>query len=121
MSWTDYAAAPAPGTRICDAAGITTPIAMEVTTGKGKFPLLVMRVGLGFRAYVNACPHQFLPLNYRAERIMSADGTKLLCTAHGARFDMATGAVVDGADCGLEPVPLELIDGFLHIAPPPAG
>ncbi|WP_372801403.1 Rieske (2Fe-2S) protein [Paracoccus seriniphilus] len=116
MSWTDYSSAPAPGTRLCLAEEVNEPAALTVETEKGSFPLLIMRRGDGFRAYVNACPHQFLPLNYRGDRILSADGSKLMCTAHGARFDIDTGAVVEGAECGLDPVPVELIDGAIHIA-----
>lgn len=119
MSWTDYSSAPAAGTPVCAADQVTAVHPLTVTTEKGSFPLLVIRArdgaGDGFRAYVNACPHQYLPLNYRGEQLLSADGTMLMCTAHGARFDLLTGAAVAGADCGLDVVPLQLVDGMLVI------
>lgn len=117
MSWTDYSSAPDPGTLICHVGDITGVRALVVTTEKGQFPLLVLRAGESYRAYVNACPHQYLPLNYRGDRMLSADGTRLMCTAHGARFDIHTGEAVEGADCGLDPVPVELVDETLRIAP----
>lgn len=106
MAWTDYSTAPAPGTRICAAAEITSVHPLTVTTERGSFPLLVLRDGGAIRAYVNACPHQYLPLDYRGTNLLSADGLRLLCTAHGASFDKSTGAAIAGADCGLEPVPV---------------
>ena len=39
----------------------------------------------------------------------------LLCTGHGARFDLRTGRAIKGADCGLDPVPVSLENGMLVI------
>lgn len=116
MSWTDYASAPAPGTPICAASDIEGAQALSLTTERGSFPLLLLRAGDTFRAYVNACPHQYLPLNYRGDRLLSADGTKLMCTAHGAQFDIHSGEALQGADCGLDAVPIEVRDGRIYIA-----
>lgn len=96
---------------------ITGVHALGVVTERGCFPLLVLRDGAQFRAFVNACPHQYLPLDYRGDRLLSADGTALLCTAHGARFDKSTGAAISGADCGLDPVPVMARGDHLVIAP----
>lgn len=115
MSWTDYSSAPAPGTPVCAAADVDGVRPLTVSTDKGDFPLLVLKRADAYLAYVNACPHQYLPLNYRGDRLLSADGTMLLCTGHGARFDIRTGAAIQGADCGLDSVPLTLIDGMLVI------
>lgn len=116
MSWTDYSSAPARGTVICAESEIQGVYAISVTTEKGSFPLLVLRAGEGFRAYVNACPHQYLPLNYRGDQMLSADGSKLICTAHGAQFDIHSGEALQGADCGLDAVPIEVRDGQIRIA-----
>ncbi|MBT9385284.1 Rieske 2Fe-2S domain-containing protein [Pseudooceanicola sp. CBS1P-1] len=116
MAWTDYRAAPPPGTPVCAAARIEGVLALSVQSAQGALPLLLARTPLGLRAYVNACPHQYLPLDYRGPQVLSACGGALLCTAHGARFDIATGAALAGADCGLDPVPLEERDGIVFIA-----
>ncbi|MDQ1899520.1 Rieske 2Fe-2S domain-containing protein [Paracoccus sp. WLY502] len=116
MAWTDYSSAPAPGTPVCKAAQVGCGVlSLSVTTGRGAFPLLLLRAGGDLRAYVNACPHQYLPLDYRSDRLVSADGTMLMCSAHGARFDILTGAAVAGADCGLDPVPVAVVDGTVVI------
>lgn len=115
MAWTDYSSAPAPGTFVCDAAQVGDVLSLSVTTAKGSFPMLLVRAGGGLRAYVNACPHQYLPLDYRSSQLVSADGTMLMCSAHGARFDICTGEAVAGADCGLDAVPITVAGGMVVI------
>ncbi|KIX18936.1 (2Fe-2S)-binding protein [Paracoccus sp. S4493] len=117
MAWTDYSSAPAPGTRVCAATGITGVHPLTVTTDRGSFPMIVLRDGDVLRAYVNACPHQYLPLDYRGDTLLSADGLRLLCTAHGASFDKSTGSVVAGAECGLDAVPIMQQGDHIVIAP----
>ena len=116
MAWTDYSTAPAAGTPICKADEVRGVLSLTVNTARGSFPLLVVRLGDGVRAYVNACPHQYLPLDYRGDQLLSADGTKLMCTAHGACFDIHTGGAIEGADCGLDQVPVAVVDGNVFIA-----
>ncbi len=116
MAWTDYSSAPPAGTYVCRSKDFTSVAAMEVTSEKGSLPLILVRVPDGLRAFVNACPHQYLPLNYRGEQILSACGTKLLCTAHGASFDAGTGDPLAGAPCPLDAVPVVEIDGEIRIS-----
>lgn len=115
MAWTDYSAAPEPGTPLCNARDVQTVLSLAVRTARGNFPMLVVRTDDGLRAYVNACPHQHLPLDHRGGRILSADRARLMCTAHGARFDVSTGKAIDGAECGLDAVPVAIRDGMVVI------
>jgi nitrite reductase/ring-hydroxylating ferredoxin subunit len=71
--------------------------------------LLVVRCGDELRAYLDSCPHQFLPLTQRGRRVLSADGERLRCTNHGAEFAVADGRALSGptGGCGLTPVALE--------------
>lgn len=124
MSWRDYQSAPSPGAAICradelpDAPGT---LCRQVDGAHGAFPLLLVHDEGGLRAYVNACPHQYLPLDYRAARVMSADGRRLICSAHGAVFDARSGAPCagnsDGSTLaeGLAPVPVVIRDGMVVI------
>lgn len=74
----------------------------------GEFPVLVVKDDNGTRAFVNACPHQFLPLDTRGD-VLGADGTRLICTNHDAVFDAQTGQGVSGfgLNCALSPIPLK--------------
>jgi len=70
--------------------------------------ILVVRRGPELRAYLDLCPHQYLPLTWRGRRVLSTDGERLRCTNHGAEFAVADGRGLSGPGnaCGLTPVPL---------------
>jgi nitrite reductase/ring-hydroxylating ferredoxin subunit len=71
--------------------------------------VLVVRRGAEVRAFRNLCPHQWLPLTYRSERILRADGARLRCSNHGAEFSTDDGRSLDASlPCGLEPVPVQV-------------
>ena len=117
MIWTDLSTAPTLGTCVARAADVTGVAAMTLTTAAGDFPLLLVRRGDQVIAFVNMCPHQFLPLDYRARQILSADGQKLMCSAHGAMFDAGTGEGIggEGLGCRLITVPVSQVSGRIVI------
>lgn len=114
-AWKSYRGAPQEGARIC-------PLS-EIAEGGTKclapdgFPLLLVRQNGAVRGYVNACPHQYLPLDHRGDRLISADGTILRCTNHAAGFSAETGEGVEGLGLGacLDPVPVAIEDGVVVI------
>lgn len=113
MSWRDIATAPDPGTVVCDLAGVEGIRAFDLSG----FPLLVIHDAAGLRGFVNLCPHQYLPLDYRGDRLLSADRSRLTCSSHQAQFDAMTGEVCTGpASCGLSPVPLRVEHGRIIVA-----
>ena len=81
----------------------------EVTVDKAKLvrvdgvELILFRVGDGYRAYRNVCPHANAPLH--TGRV--AGGT-LRCPWHGWEFDLATGRHVLQPACTLDAYPLEV-------------
>ena len=105
-AWKDYPGAPAPGAVI---GPLTIAVEGQATCVEvGAFPLVLLRKAGSVRAFVNACPHQYLPLNYKGDRLLSSDGTVLRCTNHSAGFDASTGEGVEGLGLGacLDPVPV---------------
>ena len=71
--------------------------------------VLLVRRGADVRAFRNLCPHHWLPLTYRSPKILSADGTRLRCSNHGAEFSTDDGRPLDDAlPCGLEAVPVHI-------------
>ncbi|TDH35202.1 (2Fe-2S)-binding protein [Pseudohoeflea suaedae] len=118
MKWSDLSTSPAAGTVVAKAADVQGAVTMTINTAAGDFPLLLVRIGGEIRGYVNMCPHQYLPLDYRSAQVLSADGTKLMCSAHGAMFDAHTGAGIggEGLGCTLVPVPLADMSGEIRIA-----
>ena len=113
-AWKSYAGAPDAGTKLCrtDEFPAGAVVCLEV----GGFPILIVRVGGGMRAYVNACPHQFLPLDHKGNRLLSEDGTVIRCTNHGAGFSVETGEGTEGLGLGecLDAIPVE-VDGDMVV------
>lgn len=113
MSWRDISTAPDPGTVVCDLTEVEGVRAFDLSG----FPLLVINDADGLRGFVNLCPHQYLPLDYRGDQLLSADGARLICTSHQAQFDAKTGEVCAGpAGCGLDAVPLQEQNGKVLIS-----
>lgn len=113
MSWQDLSTAPASGTVVCESHEVESVRTFDLDG----FPLLVIRDSSGLRGFLNLCPHQFLPLDRRGGRILSADGGRLICSSHQAQFDVESGAVLGGpAPCGLDPVPLTEQKGKIIIS-----
>jgi nitrite reductase/ring-hydroxylating ferredoxin subunit len=83
----------------------------------GEDTMFVLRRADGVRAYLNRCPHQGTRLEYRKNRFLSADGTRVICHGHGAHFDPDTGVCIHGACPGqaLEPVPCRIEYGWVWI------
>ena len=68
--------------------------------GTGKDSVFALRHGGEVRVYRNRCPHLEVRLEYRKDRFLSADGSQILCYAHGARFLPDTGLCVYGPCLG---------------------
>ncbi|WDM59373.1 Rieske 2Fe-2S domain-containing protein [Pseudomonas sp. NEEL19] len=66
----------------------------------GKDTLFALRSGGEVQLYRNSCPHLDVPLQYRKDRYMSADGSKIICYAHGAQFLPKNGLCVYGPCIG---------------------
>ncbi len=79
-----------------------------VRAGDGSIAVIIARTATGCVAYVNECPHMGLRLDDMRDRIVSTDGTRLICSAHNAQFSLATGQAMRGlpADCALTAIPV---------------
>ena len=88
--------------------------------GRGADTVFVVRRGGALHAYLDRCPHfGDTPLPWRKDAYLDAAAEAIICAAHGARFDIATGRCVLGPCLGqsLTAVPLELTpDGELLAA-----
>jgi len=107
-AWRQYRGAPTGGAIVCALDAVPDPGTLCLTVAG--FPIIVARSGGRLRAYVNACPHQYLPLDHKGDRIISADGTVLRCTNHQAGYRLDDGEGVEGLGigCSLDPIPVEV-------------
>ncbi|UQR65293.1 Rieske 2Fe-2S domain-containing protein [Bradyrhizobium sp. C-145] len=111
-AWKSYRGAPAEGTILCDAHDVGEGSLKSIKFGPADFPILIVRSAGNLAAYVNACPHQYLPLDHRGENVLSADGKVLRCTNHSAGFRVQDGTGVEGLglNCALDAIPIVVDD-----------
>jgi nitrite reductase/ring-hydroxylating ferredoxin subunit len=73
-------------------------------------------------AYVNACAHQAVELDWLPGAFFTADGLHLVCSLHGALYEPDTGRCIAGPCRGAAlvslPVAERAVDGALVIAAP---
>lgn len=86
--------------------------------GGRRFHGFVVRRGEQVFGYVDGCPHMGLPLAQKLDDYMSADGSLIACSWHGALFEPDTGRCVGGPCIGaaLRPWPVEVRDGIITTA-----
>ena len=84
--------------------------------------LFALRRGERVQVWVNACPHLGTPLDWAPDRFLSRDGTRFVCSTHGAQFRLDDGLCLRGPCEGdrLEAVPVEVRDGNV-LVPDDAG
>ncbi len=68
----------------------------EVAIGDSRHDIIVVRHSGAVFGYINSCPHQGTPLETFPDRFLTRDGSQLLCTTHGARFQLGDGVCVAG-------------------------
>jgi nitrite reductase/ring-hydroxylating ferredoxin subunit len=77
--------------------------------GRGRDTVFVVRQGRALHAYLDLCPHYGdTRLPWRKDAYLDAAGEAIVCSAHGARFDITTGRCLLGPCLGqsLTAVPL---------------
>lgn len=92
--------------------------------GAGRDTMFVVRRGAAVFAYRNECPHlQNARMAWRKDAYLNGDGSHIMCSAHGALFEIATGQCVIGPCLGksLRPVALTLDGGRVFVAPAQPG
>jgi nitrite reductase/ring-hydroxylating ferredoxin subunit len=75
----------------------------------GEDTMFVVRWGGVLRAWRNACPHvDGAPMAWRKDAYLNADGSRIVCHAHGAEFLPDSGMCVQGpcVGKGLTAVPI---------------
>ncbi|WP_280189205.1 Rieske (2Fe-2S) protein [Delftia sp. PS-11] len=87
--------------------------------GTGQDTLMLVRRGSDVFAYLDACPHLGgTPMAWRKNAYLNGDGSRIVCHAHGALFDIATGECLRGPCLGQRLTPLQTVvaqDGRLGV------
>lgn len=87
--------------------------------GSGQDSILVVRQGARLHGYRDLCPHYGdTPMAWRRHAYLNAEGSHIVCAAHGALFEIDGGACVRGPCLGqaLTPVTLAVdANGTVHL------
>ncbi len=105
---------------LCRLDEIADPGARGFTRTEEPREIFVVRQGDSIHAFINSCPHIGTPLEFRPDRFLTRDGTEILCSTHGARFEIDGGRCVAGPCYGarLKSVPVAVEDGWIMLRPP---
>jgi nitrite reductase/ring-hydroxylating ferredoxin subunit len=68
----------------------------------------VVRKGTTLVAYRNVCPHAGNPLHWKPHAFLSKQRDLILCSVHGAIFDIETGRCIGGPCPGRSLAPLRV-------------
>lgn len=109
-NWKSLSGAPAPGRVICHRDDI--PDGGSLCLRLEDFPVVTLRNNESVKAFVNACPHQYLPLDHKGSKLLSVDGKVIRCTSHGAGFSTDSGEGVEGLGLGssLDAIPVKVTE-----------
>lgn len=109
--------------RLCALAEIADPGAkgFRFRDGSALFSGVVVRRGELLAGYVDSCPHAGWPLAGFDDRFLTRDGAHILCSGHGALFELSDGRCVSGPcmDEHLAPWPVEVRHGEVFTAGQP--
>ncbi len=84
----------------------------------GRFHGFVVRKGDRVFGYPDRCPHMGLPLAQKLDDYLSSGGELILCSWHGALFDIESGRCVGGpcVGAGFPVWPVTVTDGNILTA-----
>lgn len=68
----------------------------------------VVREGDAVYAYRNVCPHAGHRLNWKPHAFLTRQSDRIMCSVHGAIFDIPTGVCVEGPCPGRALTPLRV-------------
>jgi nitrite reductase/ring-hydroxylating ferredoxin subunit len=84
----------------------------------GRFHGFIVRKGDKVFGYRDRCPHMGLPLAQELDNYLSSGDELILCSWHGALFDIESGHCLGGpcAGTGLTPWPVTVTDKMVKTA-----
>ena len=83
----------------------------------GMYYGFVVRRGERVYAYLNTCPHQGNPLNWKPDAFLTRNRELIMCSVHGAVFEIDSGMCVGGPCVGrtLRMLPAQVVDGRVRV------
>ncbi|REH39822.1 nitrite reductase/ring-hydroxylating ferredoxin subunit [Paraperlucidibaca baekdonensis] len=103
------------GFRLCANADLIDNEARAFRSPAGEV-IVVNRDGQSY-AYHNSCPHLGINLEFNPDEFMDSENHFLICSNHGALFQVEDGLCVSGPCQGesLLAVPIQISDGYIEL------
>lgn len=105
---------------LCRIDELADPGTKNVVLGQGEneLDIIIVQTNRSRHAYINCCPHQFIPLETFPNHFLTEDKKYFVCSGHGARFALNTGECVRGPCLGkhLDRLLIEERDGAIYLA-----
>ena len=110
---------PPPGTILCRLDEIADPGSKGFVFGSGtnRFEMFVVRTNGTVFGYVNSCPHQGATLDTFQDQFLTSDKELILCSLHGAQFQIEDGFCVVGPCQGrsLTRMPVDVVNDIVKL------
>jgi len=107
---------------VCRVEDLDDPGCREFRIGEGDWPFkgFVVRRGDEIFAYQNYCVHVGHPLNWQPDRFLTEDGKHIICSSHGATYNIGDGLCIAGPCPGkaLRKVAVDIRDGEIVVKGP---
>lgn len=104
---------------VCRLEELADPGARGFSPPGARFPdeYFVVRRGRAVYGYRNLCPHAGSFLNWKPDAFLTRDRSLIMCSAHGALYEIASGRCAGGPCDGraLEPLPV-VVEGSEVVA-----
>jgi nitrite reductase/ring-hydroxylating ferredoxin subunit len=107
---------------VCRFDDLDDPGCREFRIGEGDWPFrgFVVRKDGQVHAYQNFCMHVGHPLNWKPNEFLTEDRSQIICSSHGATYDIVAGECTGGPCKGrsLRRVAVEVRDGEIVVKGP---
>ncbi|MGI9238982.1 MAG: Rieske (2Fe-2S) protein [Woeseiaceae bacterium] len=101
---------------------LDNPGCREFQIGEGDWPFrgFVVRQGDKVFAYQNFCVHVGHPLNWSPHKFLTKDNSAIICSSHGATYNIETGHCFAGPGAGgsLRRVDVDVRGGIIYVRGP---
>jgi len=104
-------------TFLCNLKDIVSPGGKGFRVGRRERFFIIRKNNKVF-GYINICPHQGTPLDWKNDVFLTFKKDYILCATHGAMFEIETGECVGGPCLGrmLVPIKLRVENGKIMLA-----
>ena len=105
---------------LCRIDALADPGTQNVVLGEGEdaLDIVIVQTKGARHAFINCCPHQFIPLETFPNHFLTEDKKYFVCSGHGAKFHLDNGKCYSGPCLGKGLDPLAIIekDGAVYLA-----